>query len=843
MHHIEEADDRAPWSGKNMPVEVKVVSMRNEPNSLKLPMILVVLISLIVSCSQHQASNRKVNTAVPNILTENPELRPRLEKIVEIMEKERVKNHIPGMALAVVHGDEIVLAKGFGLADVDRKVPVDPGTLFAIGSSTKAFTSALVGMMVEEGKMAWDDPVEKYVPYLKFKVDSENDKDAVTLRDMLSHRSGFTRMGILWVSGENDQETILRAAVNAEPWDTYGEGFNYNNIMYLGAGFAAGEVANSNWDQLVRARLLNPLGMTSSYPSYHDVQKLPELSKGYSWDTEKETLDQLPMRNLDAIGPAGSINSNVLDMAQWLRFQLNKGAIAGKRLIAEEHLLETRKAVVPLGSGASYGLGWFVQEFKGKPIVFHGGNIDGYAAMVAFAPENDFGYVLLTNTSVSGLQNGSIGHVFGQLINDPKETATAASNPAEATNYEPYLGEYYADFGSFKEEYLAVLVQNGKLAVDVPRQTIYELKPENEEGKWAFAITDTIAVSFEKNEAGAVQLMRLHQNGFDFELPKKGVEIKPEIDEAALAKYVGSYYSEENKRNVNFVIKNHRLGIVANERLTMELHLPDADGHRFLRARSRVSVVFNESENGEVLSVSRYRDGELREVMKRVASEDLPTVEAIQALRQLDDRKAALAKLGVLKWQGKVHFTHSGISGDLTFHADGHKRYLLGMDMGSFGRSLTGSTPSYAATYASHSPFDEHAGKYLEQLRKGHLGINYLDWNDLYEKVDVLGQEKLGDAATYRVRLSGGSTPPTFLWVDAATGDVLRQKLTLLHPLAGSFDVEVNYGDFRDIEGLRIPHEVKTKNQHVGELVYQFQSIQTHQDVNPEFFIVRDEVR
>ena len=802
--------------------------------------LLLLLMAIVVACSHHGEMVRTPTPAAPDVLTTDPELRDRLEKIAQIMEEQRLKDHIPGMALAVVKGDEIVFARGFGLADTEKKIPVHPGTVFAIGSSTKAFTSTLAGMMVEEGKMQWDDSVEKFLPYFKLRIDSDNEKEVVTVRDMLSHRSGFTRMGILWVSGKNTRETVLRTATKAKPYDGHRKAFHYTNIMYLASGMATGVAAGSDWDQLIAERLFTPLGMKDSSSSYAEAQAHPTLASGYRWDTEKQELRTLPMRNLDSAGPAGSINSNVLDMARWIRLQLGKGVFEGKRLIAEEQLLETRKPTIEVGGGAHYGLGWFLQNYKGQQLVFHGGNIDGYAAMVAFAPESDLGFVLLTNTTSSPLQNASIGFVFDQLLSDPKAPESSVAESGDQTDFGPYLGEYLADFGPFKNEYIKVLEQNGKLAVDVPRQTIYELRSENEEGKWVFSMTDTIAVSFEKNEAGTARLMRLHQNGFDFELPRKGFPIKPEIDESELRKFVGRYNAEEGNRSVNVVIKNHRLALEVNERLTVELHLPDDKGHRRIRVRPSNSVVFNMSENGEVESVSNYRDGEFRETLKRAVDTEMLAMADIEALRDLKQTKAALQSLGMLKMKGKIHFTNAGLSGEMSYVADGSKRYLLTWDAGSFGNSRTGVTPDYAATLSSHSPFEEHAGKYLEQMRKNHLGINYLDWNELFEKAAVLGKDKMEDKEVFRVRLAGGQTPSTVLFLDTQNGDVLKQESTLVHPLMGSVQVTTHYGDYRDIQGVRIPFEIKSSQRHIGELVYRFDQIETNLEVEPAAFIVKE---
>ena len=195
------------------------------------------------------------------------ELPARLEQLRTRLEAARVQHHIPGMAVAVVKGDDVIFAEGFGLADLETKRPVTPKTLFAIGSTTKAFTSALVAMQIDAGKLAWDDPITKHVPELQLHprpVDPKGTAPVLTLRDALCHRSGFTRMALLSTSGELSTTEVFTQASRAEPLAAYGEKFLYNNEIYSAAGEAAARSAGTTWAQLVQTRLLDPLGMKST---------------------------------------------------------------------------------------------------------------------------------------------------------------------------------------------------------------------------------------------------------------------------------------------------------------------------------------------------------------------------------------------------------------------------------------------------------------------------------------------------------------------------------------------------------------------------------------------------
>ena len=478
----------------------------------KLILVLLLTITLLTGCFA---------PATPAIA---PELQQKLDLLVEQLEQQRQTLHVAGMAIAVVKDDEVILAKGFGVTNVEKATPVTPETIFAIGSSTKSFTSTVVGMLVDEGKMDWDDPIAKYLPYFQMNVESDNESAEVTLRDVLSHRTGFTRMGILFASGQIPREEVLLDATKAEPYVPFREKWYYSNVTYMSAGVAAGKVDGTDWDTLVKERIFEPLGMDSTTTSVTQAEKDSRLASGYLWDEDLQAYEYKPMRNVDNIGPAGAINSNVLDMAQWLRLQLNRGEYEDRHLVSEETLRETWTKQIDITENVGYGMGWMIREWEGQPVIEHGGNVDGFSAQVAMLPESNLGFVLLTNASASPLPPQAISMVWDTLLGDiPTDTDSTG------TDYEPYLGEYIANFGQFQDTVFTVLVQNDRLAVDVPGQQVFQLKEPDEEGKWYFAITNDVAISFERDEADNVIGMKMYQAGKTLELPKEVVEIAEQI--------------------------------------------------------------------------------------------------------------------------------------------------------------------------------------------------------------------------------------------------------------------------------------------------------------------------
>ena len=712
---------------------------------------------------------------------------------------------------------------------METETPVTPETIFAIGSCTKAFTATAVGMLVDEGEMDWDDAITDYLPYFTMDIESEDETAEVTLRDLLSHRTGFVRMGLLFASGEVPREEILQAATLAEPWVGFNEKFYYSNVMFMAAGMAAAEVAATDWDTLIAERIFEPLGMESSSTSVTQAQTDPRLSLGYIWDEDLQEYEYKPMRNVDNIGPAGSINSNVLDMAQWVRLQLGRGEYEGQRLISEEQLAETWTSQIEITEGVDYGLGWMLQEWEGQPVVEHGGNVDGFSAQVALLPESDLGFVLLTNASVSSLPPMFINMVWEAVLGEWEE--------ADSAMYEPYIGEYVANFPPFEDMEFTVLVQNNRLAVDVPGQQVYELRDPDEEGKWYFVITDTIAVSFDRDDDGNVIVLKLHQAGFTFEILRKGAEIAAEIPLEELQKYLGSYYSEGLGVTVEVLIQNNRLAVDWPGEMVYELYPPDEEGIWVFRFYDGFTLRFNETEDGEVESMTYYQaDAEF--LMPQVEGTSLPTVEEIQALRQTDSRKAAWNEMGTYRIDGTFHSLQSGAEGTFSMYVSGIDQYRVDFDYGRYGYGREVLNGDQAWAESSFGPFDELRGKFLEQAKRGHPEALDGDWFDFYDSVQVLSSGNVGGQEVYVLELEGGDLYPVTIYVDTDTGDVLKSVSIAVQEGDIAIPITTLYEDYREVNGVRMSFRAISSNEHSGQVIVQGETIETNLDIDDEFFIL-----
>jgi CubicO group peptidase (beta-lactamase class C family) len=341
---------------------------------------------------------------------------------------------VPGLAMAVVRNDSVVLAKGYGVRTLGRPEPVDEHTLFAIGSATKAFAATLVAMLVDQGKVKWDDPATEYLPGLQM-YDPYVTRE-LTVRDLLTHRSGLTAADLMLFNPRMTRDSILQHVRYVKPTYSFRAHFGYSNLMYLAAGELTRRLLGAaSWGDVVRQRIFQPLGMTASNTSVTLLDRQPNVATPH--DEIDDTVQTIPYFNLDNIAPAGAINSNVLDMAQWVRFQLSGGKVGGKPLLSAAAFQETHtpQTVMPLegfwktvaqdAHMLTYGMGWVLHDYHGHLIVQHGGNIDGMSALVALMPEEKTGLVILTNLDGNDLTYALMYRVFDAYLKRPTKDWSA----------------------------------------------------------------------------------------------------------------------------------------------------------------------------------------------------------------------------------------------------------------------------------------------------------------------------------------------------------------------------------------------------------------------------------
>lgn len=330
--------------------------------------------------------------------------------------------HAAGFAVAVVQKDSVIYAKGFGYKDYENKVPVTENTLFAIGSCTKAFTSSLIGLLNKDGKVDYDKPVHDYLPELKFFNDDLTAH--VTLRDMMCHRTGLPRHDYSWYYfGIGSTDSMMKRIAYMEPTAPLRQTWQYNNFMFFLQGMVAEKISGSSWEENIKEKIFKPIGMNTATLNLKDWMSSGDKAFGY--EVKKDSIiSRTDYFDIGSMAPAGSINSSVKDMGQWLITWINGGKYKGKEILPSSYVSQAMSSQMVISGAvpskekpdiffANYGFGWFLSSYKGHYRVEHGGNIDGFSASTSFFPSDSIGIVVLSN------QNGSaVPSVVRNLIAD-----------------------------------------------------------------------------------------------------------------------------------------------------------------------------------------------------------------------------------------------------------------------------------------------------------------------------------------------------------------------------------------------------------------------------------------
>lgn len=419
----------------------------------------------------------------------------RVKEIDEYATKAGRDWKVPGFALAIVKDDKVVFTKGYGVRKLGETAPVDEHTLFAIASNSKAFTAAALGTLVDEGKIKWDDPATKYLP--GFQLYDPYATRELTVRDLLSHRSGLATFGgdLLWYEANYDRQEILRRIRFLKPTSSFRSRYGYQNIMFLAAGEIVPSVTGKSWDDYVRERFFAPLGMRRTVTSIAAFKNMDNIAAPHN-----ELDGQLRVvrySNVDAAGGAAAINSSVADMAHWLRLLLARGKHDGKQLFsaAVSREMWMPNTIIPIGEQAekfnptrhfhAYGLGFFLSDYQGRKVASHGGGLDGMISQVAMMPEENLGLVVLTN-SETPLSTALVNKVFdtmlgvaarrdwsaemlertrqGELAARAEEKMIEASRRAN-TRPSLALSDYAGNYGGEMFGEARVTEENGKLVV------------------------------------------------------------------------------------------------------------------------------------------------------------------------------------------------------------------------------------------------------------------------------------------------------------------------------------------------------------------------------------------
>ena len=331
---------------------------------------------------------------------------------------------VTGLAVAVVKDGEVLFAKGYGIRELGSAAKVDEHTLFAIGSTTKAMTAAAIGMLVDEGKLDWDDPVTDHLP--DFRLYDPFVTREITVRDLLTHRAGLPNADFLWYGQDSEAADILFRMRYVEPETSLRSSFTYQNIMYAAAGEVVAELSGMSWDAFIQKRIFEPLDMNGSIATAATLDAQPNVAlPHYRVDGATRVIENA---SVDAVAPAGSVWSSVSDMAQWMRFLLEGTTPDGTELLSKETLEElfTPQTLVDPDEfyptqavtnphWMTYGLGWFQQDYDGRAVDFHTGSIDGMVAIHGLIRDERLGVYVLGNLDHAEIRHALMYHVFDRF--------------------------------------------------------------------------------------------------------------------------------------------------------------------------------------------------------------------------------------------------------------------------------------------------------------------------------------------------------------------------------------------------------------------------------------------
>lgn len=777
------------------------------------------------SPAQAKAQESKAQTNVPA-----QDLTASLAAIEKIVEEQRKEKGIPGLSLVIVKDDRVIYAKGFGLRDVERNLPVTTDTLFAIGSCTKAFTAMAAVMTEDEGKLSLNDSPKKYLPF--FKINDPQIDEKITLRDLLSHRSGLAGTDLAWYTGVLNREEVIRTAGEARPTVKLGEKFQYQNVMYSAAGEAMARAQRSTWEKVINEKFLQPLGMKASRLSVREMQQAADYASGYSYNMETKETQRLPMRDLTNIAPAGAINSNARDMAQWLRLLLGGGTFEGKRLVSEKGFEQLFSKVTNIAPDVDYGLGWIVTDWSGHKIAMHDGGIDGFNSEVALMPDQKLGFILLTNVSQARIMGPVRNAVWNNLVGTTEmgKTPPPASDPAISTlEMQGEVGTYNLAAANLDME---VTLKDNHLVLNVPGQPAYTL--ENVGGRRYKFTTEapgnffitfrTAKGSNSDTEAYLEQpqgnvVLRKHKAGEAAAAMKAAADYNGPLKDA-----LGSY--EREGRAINITLREGKVVLIVPGQPDYLLVEKEKDRLALPTLPDTYAVLLKRDTDGKVSGlVLKQPEGEFE--FKRSADftaaitvdELMSKVVAAHGGEENLRRHKSMVATYALEFPNQG-LTGEGVSSTRAPNSAAQSLFFtaLGKKIGMLREFFDGTS---GGTETSFTPPDVKSASQIENARVQYDFYARPNWKTLYKSVAIKRMEAVGGEQSYVVVLTPERGNPITEYVSAKSFLVLKRETLVPGDDASNGPTTEIYSDYRLVDGVMIPFKTIQQSLGLGEAVIQ----------------------
>ncbi len=763
-----------------------------------------------------------------------PDLNVGLAAVEKAIDDRRKELGIPGISLVIVKDDKVVYLKGLGVKDFERKLPVTPDTLFAIGSSSKAFTAMTAVMSADEGKLSLDDSPKKFLPYFKLR---DPDADArITIRDLLSHRSGLNRTDLAMVTGMLTREELIQVVGMAKPTAKLGEKFQYQNIMFAAAGEVVARAQNSTWDQVVADKIFKPLGMKATVTTDAAMQKSSDFSYGYEYNATTKVTRRLPMREIPAAAPAGAINSSARDMAEWLRFMLAGGVVNGQRLVSEKGFNELVTKQMTVAGKIGYGLGWFLREWDGHKVIEHGGNIDGFNAQVALMPDQKLGFVLLTNVTASPLVNFAMETVWSKLVGRKPTAEADKSATGPAVDPQTEVGTYKLAQAGINFE---VALKDGKLVLTVPGQPQYPL--ENIGGRryrFGAPAPEGFFATFRPTKGKETETeMYLEQPQGNFVLPKIAATQTPVQTPVAqgaknnanysgpLKDLLGSYEQEQSKTVIEILLRDGKPALVVAGQPAYPLEEKEKDKLRSPSLPDAYWVDVKRDASGKVDGVvinqpeGQFPFRRLPDAAPNVSVDELlaKVITAYGGEENLRKHKSSIITVAVdfenqgVTAEGVVSTKAPNQAGtSVTLMALGKK---IGTIINYFDGTAGGQTVSFA-------PEETFTGKRLADAKRESDFYGPLDWKNNFKTISFKRMARVGDEDCYVLEMAPENSNPVTVYISAKSFLVLRRDSVVPSDTSGQ-DLPQSeiYSDYRLVDGLMIPFKTVNKDIANGDVV------------------------
>ena len=510
----------------------------------------------------------------------------KMKKFDKEMEKNLKDWNIPGVGVGIVKDGKLVFVKGYGYRDYEKKLPITANTLFQLASNTKLFTATALGFLVNEGKLDWDKPIKTFVPAIEFYNNDLN--NTITLRDMLSHRTGVTRHDMIWYKSDFTRKEFFEKLKYLEPSQPLRQGYLYNNLMYASAGHLIELVENKTWEHYVQEKILKPLKMNSTVFSIPEMEKQSDIFVPYNEKRDTTILYKINyLSETEGLGPAASIISNINDLSHWLSALMNKGIYEGKQVIPEAIVKETMEPSIALHNysldqgftevlNPVYGMGRQTEAYRGHQLVLHGGHLNGIFSQISYMPQDNIGVILFVigehSMSYNSINYNIYEHLLGlsttpwserglksrdarkKIAKDGRAKATVGQIPNTKPSHplNDYLGNFenkaYGIINvSQKDAKMMFTFHNIKLALNHFHYDRFDTNNDEEDGLYS--------LNYQTSPQGDIDRFIISLDEGEVTFTKKPDETLNTVE--ILSKYAGKYKIATSTLEVILKDKNH----------------------------------------------------------------------------------------------------------------------------------------------------------------------------------------------------------------------------------------------------------------------------------------------